>query len=145
VATDSGEYRIGKNRERLWQKYPAGTRQTDAKNWGLVWRNIKKISQIINDYFNLPFFLLIILWCWWNVFVLCKCATVVVVSSVCTQKQSNTQTSQSFKWEYYRIPVNRIYDKGQESFGCRLIWVVPPPSPFYQASPSLSLSLSTSV
>jgi hypothetical protein len=29
---------------------------------GLVWRNRKKISQIINDYFCLPFFLLIILW-----------------------------------------------------------------------------------
>jgi hypothetical protein len=28
---------------------------------GLVWRNIKKISQIIKDYFYLPFFLLIIL------------------------------------------------------------------------------------
>ncbi len=30
---------------------------------GLVWRNRKKISQIIKDYFYLPFFLLIILWC----------------------------------------------------------------------------------
>jgi hypothetical protein len=29
---------------------------------GLVWRNRKKISQIIKDYFCLPFFLLIILW-----------------------------------------------------------------------------------
>ncbi len=29
---------------------------------GLVWRNRKKISQIIKDYFHLPFFLLIILW-----------------------------------------------------------------------------------
>jgi hypothetical protein len=29
---------------------------------GLVWRNGKKISQIIKDYFYLPFFLLIILW-----------------------------------------------------------------------------------
>jgi hypothetical protein len=29
---------------------------------GLVWKNRKKISQIINDYFYLPFFLLIILW-----------------------------------------------------------------------------------
>jgi hypothetical protein len=28
----------------------------------LVWRNRKKISQIINDYLCLPFFLLIILW-----------------------------------------------------------------------------------
>jgi hypothetical protein len=29
---------------------------------GLVWRNRKKISQIINDYLYLPFFLLLILW-----------------------------------------------------------------------------------
>jgi hypothetical protein len=29
---------------------------------GLVWRNRKKISQSIKDYFYLPFFLLIILW-----------------------------------------------------------------------------------
>jgi hypothetical protein len=29
---------------------------------GLVWRIRKKISQIIKDYFHLPFFLLIILW-----------------------------------------------------------------------------------
>jgi hypothetical protein len=29
---------------------------------GLVWRNRTKISQIIKDYFYLPFFLLIILW-----------------------------------------------------------------------------------
>ncbi len=30
---------------------------------GLVWRNRKKISQIINDYLYLPFFLLFISWC----------------------------------------------------------------------------------
>ncbi len=29
---------------------------------GLVWRIRKKISQIVKDYFYLPFFLLIILW-----------------------------------------------------------------------------------
>jgi hypothetical protein len=29
---------------------------------GLAWRNRKKISQIINDYLYLPFFLLFILW-----------------------------------------------------------------------------------
>jgi hypothetical protein len=33
------------------------------KKLGLVWRNRKKISQIINAYLYLPFFLLIILWC----------------------------------------------------------------------------------
>jgi hypothetical protein len=31
---------------------------------GLVWRNRKKICQIINGYLYLPFFLLIILWVW---------------------------------------------------------------------------------
>jgi hypothetical protein len=44
------------------QPCPVGTSQTDGKNWGLVWRNSQKISQIIKDYFHLPFFLLIILW-----------------------------------------------------------------------------------
>jgi hypothetical protein len=34
----------------------------DQTNIGLIWRNRKKISQIIKDYFNIPFFLLIILW-----------------------------------------------------------------------------------
>ena len=36
-----------------------------ANRWqklGLVWRNRKKISQIVKDYVYLPFFLLIILW-----------------------------------------------------------------------------------
>jgi hypothetical protein len=32
------------------------------QNLGLVWRNRKIISQIINAYLYLPFFLLIILW-----------------------------------------------------------------------------------
>jgi hypothetical protein len=32
------------------------------KKLGLVWRNRKKICQIIKDYFYLPFSLLIILW-----------------------------------------------------------------------------------
>ncbi len=54
--------RVQDEKKQEWQKCPAGTRQTDGKNWGLVWRNRKKISQIIKDYFHLPFFLLIILW-----------------------------------------------------------------------------------
>ncbi len=43
---------------------------------GLVWRNGKKISQIIKDYFYLPFFLIIIL-CWkLSVgFIICKSFT----------------------------------------------------------------------
>ena len=62
--------RVQDEKKQERQKCPAGTRQTDCKNWGLVWRNRKKISQIIKDYFHLPFFLLIILWslltyaCW---------------------------------------------------------------------------------
>ncbi len=35
--------------------------QANRQKLGLVWRNRKKISQIIKDYFYLPFFLLIIL------------------------------------------------------------------------------------
>jgi hypothetical protein len=44
-----------------WQKSPAGTKQTYGKT-RFGWRNRKQISQIIKDYFYLPFFLLIILW-----------------------------------------------------------------------------------
>ncbi len=44
-----------------WRERGYGLWKTDGKNWGLVWRNRKKISQIIKDYFHLPFFLLIIL------------------------------------------------------------------------------------
>jgi hypothetical protein len=54
--------RVQDEKKEERQKCPAGTRQTDGKNLGLVWRNRKKISQIIKDYFHLPFFLLIILW-----------------------------------------------------------------------------------
>ncbi len=53
--------RVQDEKKQEQQKCPAGTRQTDRKNWGLVGRNRKKISQIIKDYFHLPFFLLIIL------------------------------------------------------------------------------------
>jgi hypothetical protein len=51
--------RVQDEKKQDRQKCPAGTRQTDGKNWGLVWRNRKKISQIIKDYFHLPFFLLL--------------------------------------------------------------------------------------
>jgi hypothetical protein len=40
------------------EKSSPGTRQ----KLGLVWRIRKKISQLINAYLHLPFFLLIILW-----------------------------------------------------------------------------------
>jgi hypothetical protein len=44
-----------------WQKGPALGPGKQTQKLGLVWRNGKKISQIIKDYFFLPFFLLIIL------------------------------------------------------------------------------------
>jgi hypothetical protein len=46
------------------EKSSLGSRD-QANRWqklGLVWRNIKKISQIINANLFLPFFLVIILW-----------------------------------------------------------------------------------
>ncbi len=41
---------------------PSWDQTNRRQKLGLVWRNRKKISQIIKDYFCLPFFLLIILW-----------------------------------------------------------------------------------
>jgi hypothetical protein len=46
-----------------WQKSAAGTRQTDGKNFVWFGEIERKTSQIIKDYFCLPFFLLIILCC----------------------------------------------------------------------------------
>ncbi len=45
------------------QKLSSWDKANRRQKLGLVWRNRKKISQIIKDYFYLPFFLLIILWC----------------------------------------------------------------------------------
>ncbi len=45
-----------------WQKSPAGTRQTYGKNYVWFEEIERKLSQIIKDYFHLPFFFLIILW-----------------------------------------------------------------------------------
>jgi hypothetical protein len=46
-----------------WQKSPALRPGNKRQKFGLVWRNRKKISQmLINAYLYLPFFLLIILW-----------------------------------------------------------------------------------
>ncbi len=44
----------------LWRQ--AGTQANRRQKLGLVWRNRKNISQIINDHLCLTFFLLIILW-----------------------------------------------------------------------------------
>jgi hypothetical protein len=41
---------------------PSWEQANRRQKLGLVWRIRKKISQIIKDYFYLPFFLLIILW-----------------------------------------------------------------------------------
>jgi hypothetical protein len=51
-------YSLSRYFGRKVQLGPANRRQ----KLGLVWRNRKKISQIINDYLCLPFFLLVILW-----------------------------------------------------------------------------------
>jgi hypothetical protein len=64
--------RVQDEKKQERQKCPAGTGQTEGKNWGLVWRNRKKISQIIKDYFHLPFFLLIILCTYWTAVVQCQ-------------------------------------------------------------------------
>ncbi len=56
---------------------PSWDQANRRQKLGLVWRNRKKISQIIKDYFYLPFFLLIILWC----HVFCMCAAEVAVYS----------------------------------------------------------------
>jgi hypothetical protein len=53
---ESAEIETGMAEKSRWDQ--ANRRQKH----GLVWRNRKKISQIIKDYFYLPFFLLIILW-----------------------------------------------------------------------------------
>ena len=45
-----------------WQEKPSWDQANRRQKLGLVWRIRKKISQIIKDYFHLPFFLLIILW-----------------------------------------------------------------------------------
>jgi hypothetical protein len=45
-----------------WQKKSSWDQANIWQKLGLVWRNRKKISQIIKDYFYLPFYLLIILW-----------------------------------------------------------------------------------
>jgi hypothetical protein len=51
-------YSLSRYFAEKFQLGPANRRQ----KLGLVWRNRKKISQIINDYLCLPFFLFIILW-----------------------------------------------------------------------------------
>jgi hypothetical protein len=45
-----------------WQEKPSWDQANRRQKHGLVWGIRKKISQIIKDYFYLPFFLLIILW-----------------------------------------------------------------------------------
>jgi hypothetical protein len=54
-AIDNLTLETGMAERSSWDQ--AGKRQ----KLGLVWRNRKEISQIIEDYFYLPFFLLIIL------------------------------------------------------------------------------------
>jgi hypothetical protein len=56
LVKETAEIETGMAEKSSWDQ--ANIRQ----ELGLVWRNKKKISQIIKDYFYLPFFLLIILW-----------------------------------------------------------------------------------
>jgi hypothetical protein len=49
-----------KKLKQEWQKSPALGPGKQTEKLGLVWRNRKKISQIINAYLYLPFFILII-------------------------------------------------------------------------------------
>jgi hypothetical protein len=53
---ETAEIETGMSEKSSWDQ--ANIRQ----KLGLAWRHKKKISQIIKDYFYLPFFLLIILW-----------------------------------------------------------------------------------
>jgi hypothetical protein len=46
-----------------WQKVQPWDQANRRQKFGLVWRNRKKVNQmLINAYLYLPFFLLIILW-----------------------------------------------------------------------------------
>jgi hypothetical protein len=83
--------RVQDDKKQERQKCPVGTRQTDRKNWGLVWRNRKKISQIIKDYFHLPFFLLIIL-----------CYTLTIFRSCLPSSLHRTPLTHG--WTKYSIP-----------------------------------------
>jgi hypothetical protein len=53
---ETAEIEIGMAEKSSWDK------ANRLQKLGLVWRIRNKISQIIKDYFYLPFFLLIILW-----------------------------------------------------------------------------------
>ncbi len=55
-----------------WQEKSSWDQANRRQKLGLVWRIRKKISQIIKDYFYLPFFLLIILWCVPTIYLLEK-------------------------------------------------------------------------
>ncbi len=74
----------------------AGNSSLDQANrqqkLGLVWKIRKKISQIIKDFFHLPFFLLIILWVWG--------------SGLQTDKHlpQSPCTGQFFRWRHFRLP-----------------------------------------
>ncbi len=66
LVSETAEIETGMTEKSTWDQ--ANIRQ----KVGLVWRNGKKISQIIKDYFYLPFFLLFILWCYPSVAAQCS-------------------------------------------------------------------------
>jgi hypothetical protein len=55
LCAETAEIETGMAEKSSWDKANIG------QKLGLAWRNRMKISQIIKDYFYLPFFLLIIL------------------------------------------------------------------------------------
>jgi hypothetical protein len=76
---------------------PAGTRQTDGKTrFGL--EKLKEISQIIKDYFYLPFFLLIIL-CF-----IPSTTLVFVIFYSCSQSMKETKTDDRNTWSFVSVP-----------------------------------------
>jgi hypothetical protein len=81
---ETAEIETGMAEKSSWEQ--ANIRQ----KLGLVWRDRKKISQIIKDYFYLPFFLLIILWGrgmmqGWGVSI-CTCVRVWLQFTLCTRQ-----------------------------------------------------------
>jgi hypothetical protein len=82
---------------------------------GLVWRIRKKISQIIKDYFYLPFFLLIILWCITNK---ARQTAYCMLENLCSAADTDTGSSDFLTIDPGRTKirtVNNITDHNSEN------------------------------
>jgi hypothetical protein len=78
---------------------PSWDQANKRQKLGVVWRNRKKISQIIKDYFYLPFFLLIILYSvYWDYF--CR---LILLSAFTTQVRKGTQFESRVRilWNFF--------------------------------------------